>query len=307
MKNMRRVLALFLSITMLASLSVPALAASPNSITEEEVLEAMANGTAIVTMEERELSSYTAEEIAQDEGLQNIFNSLGPITRSTYDRVAVGVLYTTTVQVGGDTVKFMLHPRAEIHAADVATAGGSPISTDFWAVEQITVNGVITDDWENLIWLNNIEGSLGCGNNSVFRNETNVLESVYISNTEVFDILALIGTIASVKDFGATSAIVQFLQGITYSGGYRQSKSIGTTGNVRAIGYEWKPDIRIRDSADFLGFESTLCTKDSSLPRSQSANAAALWTFDVYFGDVTGAPKYTNVTLSPSCTYLVNV
>lgn len=304
MKKTKRLLAIALSSVMMLTMSVPAFAAETSAITEEEVLAAIANGTASVTMEQRPLLSYTEEEIASDAGLQEIFDNLGPVTYSTTESTLQGSVYRSTVQVGGDTIRFSLYPIAHLSTGDVGTAGGTPTFTLLNIVESVTVNGTLNDDWENLIWLSNIEGAMGCGVNTTFYGYTSVHEDVFVGDETLSEVLAIIATVVSSVDYGTTAAILAALESFDYTGNYRSGTTVAT--NTRKIGYSWNPSIKLRDSDDCLGFQSNLLTVDSTQPANQSTTAAARWCFDVYFGDASGSPEYSNVTITPSCNYLVN-
>lgn len=307
MKTVKQIGAALLSIIMTFSLSVPAFAAKSDAITEEDVLAAISNGTATVTTEARPLSSFTDEEIDSDAGLQEIFNALAsiPSANSSHSSVITGKVYQSTVQVGGDTIKFRLYPTAELNGADVGTSGGAPISTDLHIYESVMVNGVVNHDWENLIFLKDIKGAMGCGINTLFSGYTEFLEDVHVSSISFSNILAIIATPVSSFDYGTSSAIISALSLISYSGSYRTGSTIGN--NVRHIGYSWSSKVKLRASSDCLGFETTMVTHDSTKPRSQSAVAAARWEFDVYFGEASGSPEYSGETITPSFGYLVNV
>ena len=305
--NMKKIATSLLSVIMVFTLAVPAFAMDKPEITEDEVLTAISNGTAEVVMEAIPISSYTEEDINADEGLKELFDNIAslPSTTSSHSSTISGTVYQSTVQYNGDTVKFRLYPTAELNGGDVPTAGGTPMSTDLHVFENVTINGVVNSDWENLIYLSNIKGAMGCGKNTLFSGYTQFLEDVYISDVSLLDILAIIAAPVSLADYGTSGAIISALSVIEYSGSYRTGSSIGN--NVREIGYKWNSKVKLRDSADCIGFQSTVITHDSTQARSVSTTAAARWEFDVYFGEATGTPKYSGVTITPNFAYLVNV
>lgn len=119
--------------------------------------------------------------------------------------------------------------------------------------------------------------------------------------------ISCVTNVAATQTNEADSFVVHSteLSVIEYSGSYRTGSSIGN--NVREIGYKWNSKVKLRDSADCIGFQSTVITHDSTQARSVSTIAAARWEFDVYFGEATGTPKYSGVTITPNFAYLVNV
>lgn len=306
----KKIMSLILALAVAATLCVPSLAAdvsSGDSVSEEAVISAIEDGSALVTTEVRDASTYSREEINSDIGLQKLFSRFSnPLLRSAHQFRAVGNVYTTTVLLAtGDTAVYRLYPYADLFVTDVGTASSADISTRLYVSESITVNGVLNDTWDNYIRLKNISCSMGCGTNTVFT--TNVQADGNIVGLPISNILAMIGLLVDATGYTTTAQIVNALSLIPYdSQSYVSSRTINSA-NTRAVGLKWKSSITFKDNNDYLLGESSISTKDSSKTANAIASAVGQWNFDVYYGAASFSLAYSGVTLKPTGTYLVNV
>lgn len=306
---MKKIVAIALTLIMCLTMSVPALASENEAaptITEEEVLAAIENGTATITTEVRDVSSYTAEEISADAGLQELFaNMPNPNARTAHQFRAVGQVYTTTIATDGATVVYRLSPRADLLVADVATASSADISSKLFVSESVTVNGVVKDTWKNHIKLKNISCTMGCGANTIFTSQIEAKglidgESQADGNDALY---ALMGIAASAAGYTTLAMIIEGFSAISYSGSYVDETSITST-NARAVGLRWKSAAVIDEEEDYLLAESSLSTKNSAETANVVTYAVGEWKFDVYYGV---NKEYSSISLKPNGTYLVNV
>lgn len=302
---MKKTLSFCLTLLLVFSMTCSAFASEPHEITQEELMEAIENGTATVVTEARNIESFTDEEIAKDPNLQRLFSELAAMPLSVNEYRENGQVYTATVQTGGDVVDFLLYPYAKLTVTDVGTASSSDIHTSLEMLSSVSVNGVYNDDWDNYIRLGSIEAYMGCGDNTVFTGavtvDGNVPPSLSIGGSTLS---ALIGICTSKTSAGVISSIISLFSSIHYDSSYSMRYNIDDS-DTRAVGVRWKDGLMLWDESHDLECYSSLSTEDSSKTKNKVTYAAARWRFDVYYGLVSG-PEYTNVTLEPSGTYIVN-
>ena len=308
----KRIISFVLCVAVGLSLCIPAGAAETETkrkVTEQDFLEAIANGTAKITSEGRAVSSYTIEEINADPGLAELFAQVNQTsTRSLHSYNAPGATYSTTVTLGsGDTATYRLYPYCSLVVDDVGTASGGDISTTLMIAESITVNGQPEYNWDNYIHLKNVSVSMGCGKNSSFSSNIRVGGNAKESSVDTSDVLALIGTAVSLTEYVTVAAIISAFSLIDFPSNTPTDYQSITSNSVRAIGASWGSNIRIQNSDHRLWAESRISTKDSNLAANVTANAVAEWNYDVYYGVGSIVPQYANQELPVSGTYLVNV
>lgn len=308
---LKKLLSLFLSFVFCLTFCVPAFATNPDSkpsITEEEFLEAIENGTATITSEVRDASTYTATEINSDPGLAELFSNISNgKTRTINETTKLGSMYTTTVTLDtGDIVIYRLMPYCTLLVSDVGTASSSDITSTLIIAESITVNGVLTD-WDNYIHLKNISISMGCGHNTSFTEYITIGGTGRTGIVDTSTILALLGTAVSLTEFAIPAAILSAFSSISFPSDEYVSSTAITSANVRAIGAQWKSNLRLQNTEHTLWAQSSLSTVDSSLEANVTTYAVAKWKFDIYYGLGTLSPAYSNVSLIPETQYLVNV
>lgn len=305
----KKICALFLALAMCLSLSVPAFA-SESSISEEDFLNAIENGTATIISESRDISTFTDAEINADPGLSELFAKINrPTTYDFNEYRGTGTLYRTTVTLSsGDTAVYNLYPYCTLNVGDVPTAGDASIVTALKIVETITVNGKVETGWDNYIHLKNISVSMGCGKNTVFSQNIRVGGTGRESIVEIIDAPALLGTAISATEFTTVAAIISAFSAINYpSSPYYTTSTAVTDANTRAIGATWKSSLRLQNSDHELWAESSLSTQKSSLATNVSTYAATEWAYDVFYGVGSIVPQFSNVTLSVSGSYLSNM
>ena len=94
---MKKTLSLCLALLLIFSMTCSAFASEPHEITQEELMEAIENGTATVVTEARDIDSFTDEEIAKDPNLQRLFSELAAMPLSVNEYRENGQVYTATV------------------------------------------------------------------------------------------------------------------------------------------------------------------------------------------------------------------
>lgn len=307
-RRIKKLLSVVCVLTLTLSMVSPAFAYASHEITEDELLAAIADGTATVTMESRTLNSYTDEEIEASPNLQMLFSNIGCIPYSEETFRDNGEVYTATVQSGSDEIEFLLYPYALLSLVDVGTAGSATISTTLKMLSSVSVNGEY-EDWDNYIRIGNIEAAMGCGDNTVFVGPTSAAgkapEGLSISGL-TSALSALLGLATAETALTTISGILGAIGSISYTNNnYVNSADIDSS-TARAVGAKWHSKLMVWDADHEVKLYSFLATKKSALTANKQTYGVAQWTFDVYFGTATG-PKYTDVTLEPTGTYLVNV
>ena len=208
---MKKIIAMLLSLSLVFGITSPAYADEVSQkikITEKQALEEINSGKADISFEIRDISSYTAEEIAQDAGLRALFAQGGGVgTNSVNTNYVNGKVYTTTVVfTTGEMAVYRSYPTAEIVAVDVGTASSADLYTTFSVVESTTVNGMVMP-WDNYIRFKNIKVQMGCGNNTVFTQnayaEGNLTPSIPIS-----DIVAIFGWVTNALGYSTVAQIL---------------------------------------------------------------------------------------------------
>jgi hypothetical protein len=309
----KKVISLVMALVMCMTLSIQVLAVNSdptNSISEEDVISAIEDGSAVVTTEVRDASTYSSKEVYEDAGLQELFSKVGNSARNilrsnlAHSYRAVGNVYTTTVQMtSGDIVVYRLYPYADLDVIDVGNAGSSGITTELHVSESVTVNGTV-NEWENYIRLKNISGSFGCGANTVFFDQVEGVGN--IASFPTSSILSLISQLADAAGYTTTSQILSAFSLISFNNqNYVSNQSIAP--NTRAVGLKWGSSIVVKDSNEYLKARSTILTKDSSGTANLVTYAAGQWVFDIYYGAGSLYAQYSGVTLRPNGTYKSNV
>ena len=282
-----------------------------NSLTPDDVLSAIEDGTAQVTFSTFDITKMTAEEINSNPGLKEIASQINYIqTRSLHTDVAIGIGYQTSIQMVGSSDNFvhMSVPIAEIGVVDVLSGGSSDIWTRMYVSESVMWNGTTTDSWPNYIHYSNISAKLGCGENSVFTKTARVFGNNGSAGS--INLGAVFGFFASIADYNTLAAILSLLDSMVIPGTNYNSTSYSLTSNLnsRAVGAKWGTGTSLSEHKAELRLESSLSTKNSNLDANVSTVAAAEWEFDVYYSAPIGAsPRYQDQKLTPSANYLVNM
>lgn len=301
----RRTLPFFLVLLFVLSMSTTVFANSGTALTEEEVMEQIANNTATVSYEVRPLQSFSQEEIDESPGLQKIFAEVNaPTPYSTNINHADGNVYTVSITTdSGQNVTYTSMPRVTFCVIDVGTAGSSDIYSTFEVIESVEVDGNLNTGWHNAVRYRNVVGTMGCGVNTAFTSDVSLRGNS--AGSLGINIMGIIGMLINQAGLSTVSQILSALGNITYSGAMVSNRDI-TSEFVRAVGAKLD-DAELYSDAHNLTVDSSISTIDSGLAANQSTCAAAEWEFDVYYFVGSVSPAHRDVSVSCSENYRVNV
>ena len=309
MRHKNRLIAVLVAAVLLMSICPVSFAASPNNDrvwTESEVAEKIESGEIEFTFEARDLSDFTEEEIAANEGLQQLVLDAAKLqTRGRRDNTVPGKVYTLTANVDASTeLKCFSMPYAALAFYDIGSSEN--VSTQFYVYEYVTLNGVRVDSWSNYITYSNISVAFGCGENTVFsRNPVIMGDNKRGSNLSI-DFAGIFGILTSVAGFNGLSALINAFNSVTYKGQEATTTVIEARDTVRVFAVKWNSSIDLIDNDAYVQVESSATTYDTTKPKNVSTTAAARWTFDVFTGTAHLGSLATGVTLVPNVTYLSN-
>lgn len=309
MKKARRVIAMVTTIALLTSFMCMFASAEevtePSELTQEVIDEKIANGEAEIRFDVRMLSEFSQEEIANNEGLQQLVRDVEaeqPLTRATNQGKKDGRVYSATITVDLYTIECFSMPRTEILAVDVGNTGSSDISTRMYVYEYVTIDGVRTEDLSNYIIYGNIEASLGCGANTCITSIAKVSGDDNKNTSVNVDFSSLFSTLTNAAGYSTLSTLLSALGSISFSGSNYQLSTSLTGKNIRVVGAKWKSSVDLNENNSYLTLYATM-SAERSFTASTSAYAAAQWTFDVFLGYPKLSSTAVDVVVASSTQY----
>lgn len=298
MKKFRILICMLLCLTVSTQIVFAKDLNQSHKITEEEVLQEIENGSAKVTNEVRDISSFTSSEIMEDQGLRELLDEISkPVPYATHTENMTGSIYSTTVETSsGDIIKYYSTPIIYIKVADLDRGGSGNFTSTFRPEVRTTVNGQ-SEDWGGYIVYKDMKVELGCGENTVF---TDIVKVDGQSEKEGI-VKALFGFATSLYGLGTVSDIFSLFDEITYSGNSVSSMHL-VKDDIRAVGA--KVNAVVADAGQYAVVGCDVSTEEN-LGTVINTNSAARWTFDVYFGKGALRPQETK-TLKVDVNYEVN-
>lgn len=237
---------------------------------------------------ERTLDSFTDEEIAADEGLQEIFNQIySTKTRSSNNYTWSGSVYTSTYKVGTETFVYRACPYFEGNIGDVPQYGTTQWTTALKLSESVTVDGTVANQYTNIYYLKNMHCEMGAGTNTELISRT--LGGSYVRVVAGTVSVNFAGLLAKVINTStgttAASTILSWISTINYTSSSVENVNTGyatLADNTRVVGVSAESNAIINDASHQISVWPTAQTMSASGSANVSAPCVIRWSFDLY-------------------------